>query len=543
MAEGALQELCEEATCSICLELFSDPLILPECGHNFCRACLSQSWGGEPTGAALAEPGAAVAEPSSCPQCRARVRQGCLRPNLQLANLVEILKKFGSREGREGEGGACQKHGKPLKFFCKEDDAPVCMVCGLSKEHKGHQVVPLEEAFWESRATVAAQKGRICQKHQEPMKLFCKDDEALICVVCDRSKEHRDHKTLPLEEASQEYKDQFCSCLEILKKKRKKIVACKEDLQKESQDLLKQTTGEKQKTASKFRQLHTFLEEQERLLLAQMEEVEKEVARKKDQQLGRLAEELSSLENLIREMEEKCQQPASDFLQDVHSTLQRHEEEEFENPLTFPLALKWRIWDFCDINHLLEGLMKQLKDNLDSGLYLQKANVTLDPDTAQPYLILSKDQKSVRQGKTPQALPNNPERFDRWYIVLGREGFTAGRHFWEVLVGNEGRWLVGMAKKSVNRKGSITFSPEEGFWKVGKWNGDYRAVIKDLYPPLTLTGELKRIRVCLNHTGGRVAFFDADRAALIYEFSGASFSGETLLPSFWVCLEGHLQLC
>ncbi|XP_015284025.1 PREDICTED: tripartite motif-containing protein 7-like, partial [Gekko japonicus] len=87
-------------------------------------------------------------------------------------------------------------------------------------------------------AVVAARKGRVCQKHQEPLKLFCKDDQALICVVCDRSKEHRDHETLPLEEASQEYKDQFCSRLESLKKKRERIVASREDVEKESQDLL-----------------------------------------------------------------------------------------------------------------------------------------------------------------------------------------------------------------------------------------------------------------------------------------------------------------
>ncbi|XP_060094136.1 E3 ubiquitin-protein ligase TRIM7-like [Heteronotia binoei] len=528
--EGLLKELCEEASCSICLDFFRDPVTIAECGHNFCLACLTRSWG---------EAGAA--EPS-CPQCRGRARMRKLRPNQQLANFVEIIKKLSPLEGKGGEGKACEKHQEPLRFFCKEDQVPVCMVCGVSQEHKDHEVVPLEEAFRENREVVAARKQRVCQKHQEPLKLFCKDDEALICVVCDRSKEHRDHETLPLEEASQEYKDQFCRSLEIQKKKRERIVVYREDVEKKSQDLLKQTTGEKQKTLAKFRQLHMFLEQQEKLLLAQMEEVEREVARNRDEHLAGLSEELSCLETLIRLMEEKSQQAANELLQDVRNTLLRHEEKErFENPVTFPLALKWRIWDFCDINHLLEGLMKQLKDNLDSGLHLQKANVTLDSDTAHPELILSEDRKSVRVGEEPQALPDNPERFDEYTYVLGREGFTAGRHFWEVLVGSEGEWMVGVARKSVRRKGLFTFSPEEGCWEVGKYRGQYRASIKD--GALILSGELKRIRVCLNYAGGRVAFFDADRAALIYEFSGASFSGETLLPSFWARFKGHLQLC
>ncbi|KAL8213198.1 UNVERIFIED_CONTAM: hypothetical protein K2H54_061248 [Gekko kuhli] len=529
-AEGPVQELWEEASCSICLEFFNDPVTIAECGHSFCRACLTRSW---------EEP--AAAEPS-CPQCRGRTQKRKLRPNQQLANFVEIAMKFRPLEGKwvEVKMELCEKHQEPLELFCKEDEAPVCTVCSLSKEHGDHEVVPLEEAFQENRAVLAAGKGRLCQKHHEPLKLFCKDDKALICVVCDRSKEHRNHETLPLEEASEEYKDQFCSHLKILKKTKERIVAYKENVEKESQDLLKQTTGEKQETVAKFRQLHMFLEEQEKHLLAQMEEVEKEVAKKRDQHLNRLSEELSSLESLIREMEEKSQQPARDLLQDVQSTLQRYEEKErFENPVTFPLALKWRIWDFCDINHLLEGLMKQLKDNLDSGLHLQKANVTLDLDTAHPKLILSEDQKSVRLGEEAQALPNNPERFDEYYCILGCEGFIAGRHFWEVLVGN-GEWSVGVARKSVRRKGELSFDSKAGFWEVGKWGGSYNASEKD--GTLTLSGELKRIRVCLNYPGGRVAFFDADQAALVHEFPGASFPGEALLPSFWV-FEGHLQLC
>nr|XP_028572261.1 zinc finger protein RFP-like [Podarcis muralis] len=63
-------------------------------------------------------------------------------------------------------------------------------------------------------------KGRICEKHQEPLKLFCKVHEAPICLVCDRSKEHENHKVIPLEEASEEYKGEICHRLEILRKER-----------------------------------------------------------------------------------------------------------------------------------------------------------------------------------------------------------------------------------------------------------------------------------------------------------------------------------
>nr|XP_056701724.1 E3 ubiquitin-protein ligase TRIM7-like [Euleptes europaea] len=529
-AGGPVQELCEEATCSICLDFFSDPVTIAKCGHSFCRACLTRSWG------------ASGAKVSCCPQCRGTAQEGTLWPNQQLANFVQIIKKLSPLEGKGARGrwGVCEKHQEHLELLYKGEEAPICVVCGRCKEHRDHRVTPLEEAFQENRAIVAARKERFCQKHQEPLKLFCKDDEALICVVCDRSKEHRDHETLPLEEASQEYKDQFCNCLEILRQVRRGIVAYKGDIVKESQDLLSQTTEEKQKTVAKFRQLRTFLEEQEKLLLAQMEEVEKEVAKNRDQHLASISAELSSLDKLIWDMEVKLGQPANKCLQDVRSTLQRYEEKkEFQNPVTFPPALKWRIWDFCDVSPWLEGVMKQVKETLEPGLQLHKANVTLDPDTAHPQLVLSEDQKSVRLGETAQALPSNPERFDTYGAVLGQEGFTAGCHFWEVLVGSDEEWMVGVARKSVRRKGKINFSSLEGIWLMGKWGGCYFPIKGNAFP---LTKELKRIRVKLNYDGGQVAFFDADRAALLYEFSGASFSGETLLPFFWVRLKGHLQL-
>ncbi|XP_048345255.1 E3 ubiquitin-protein ligase TRIM7-like isoform X1 [Sphaerodactylus townsendi] len=536
MAEGALrQELCEEASCSVCLGFCRDPVTIAGCGHAFCRACLTHS-GGPLEGAE-----------ASCPLCRGPAQEGTLRPNQQLANTAEITQKLSPSEGstKKRKRGVCDLHQEPLKLFCREDEAPLCLVCSRSREHKGHQEIPLEEASQENtpQAVVAGREERVCQKHQEPLKLFCKEDEALICLVCDRSKEHRDHKILPLDEASQECKDCFCGFLESLKKGRERTVACKANAEKESQDLLKRVTGEKQETVTKFRELRSFLEEQEKRFLAQMEEVEKEVARKRDQDLAEFSEGLSSLDSLAQEIEEMCQQPASELLQGARSILQRHaEKKKFKIPVPVLFALKWQIWDLSNLNPLLEGVVKQVKDSLDSGLHLQKANVTLDPDTAHPNLILSDDWESMRDGEKPQTLPDNPERFDTYGAVLGCEGFTGGRHFWEVLVGREEEWAVGVARKSVRRKGDGIFSPEEGLWVVGKWEGLYRASIEDDDLPLTLSGEPKRIRICLNYEGGRVAFFDTDRRALIFEFSGASFSGETLLPFFWVYGKATLKL-
>nr|XP_028576398.1 zinc finger protein RFP-like isoform X2 [Podarcis muralis] len=461
-----VQNLCDEATCSICLEYFKDPVIIAECGHNFCRSCLIQCWGESEAEA-------------SCPQCRKTVQRRSLIPNRQLANFVELIENLSLQEGKE-EGG----------------------------------------------------KGGVCEKHQEPLKLFCKVHEAPICLVCDKSKEHENHKVIPLEEALEEYKGEILHHLEILRKEREEILAYQAALDKESKDLLKLTETERLKTVEKFRELRQFLEAQEKRLLTHVEEVEKEIAGRRDEQLARLSRKLSSLERIIQEMAEKSQQPASELLQDVRRTLQRYEKRESpEKPLAFPPELRNRILESCDF---VEDAIKQFKDAVLYRKPIQKANVTLDPDTAHPELILSKDGKSLSRGDKRHALPDNPERFIQWPCVLGREGFTAGRHFWEVTARSGEWWALGVARKSVERKGSFSLSPEGGIWAVGDLGGEYWACTPPDPSLLSLREKPRGIRVTLDYEGGRVSFSDADSGAELYTFSGASFSGETLLPFFYM---------
>ncbi|XP_074926531.1 E3 ubiquitin-protein ligase TRIM39-like [Chelonoidis abingdonii] len=175
-----------------------------------------------------------------------------------------------------------------------------------------------------------------------------------------------------------------------------------------------------------------------------------------------------------------------------------------------------------------------------------KANVTLDPDTAHPILVVSEDGKSVRRVDALQDLPDTLERFDTSHCVLGSEGFTSGRHYWEVEVGNGKYWGVGLARESVRRKGRISPSPEEGIWAMGiherkqKWIG-YRS----FYSPgqcLSSREAIQRIGVSLDYEEGLVAFLDADRKSLLFCFPLMPFHGERILPYFWV-RGSPLRLC
>ncbi|XP_044281439.1 tripartite motif-containing protein 10-like [Varanus komodoensis] len=243
------------------------------------------------------------------------------------------------------------------------------------------------------------EKEQLCATHQEKLLLFCKEDEELVCWKCKHSPEHETHTVLLKEEVAQQCKDWIHHHLEILREEREKLIRYKEDTEKEKEHLLKRMKEEREKTVAQFRELYQCLEKHKKYLLDQMEELEEEIARRGAENLARLSGKLSSLEGNIQELEEKSQKLASELLKDVKIVLEsRCEKEPFENPVAFPTELKWRIWNFCDINPFLEGVMRQFKGALLSGPQATKANVTLDPVTADPWLILSEDQKRMGCG-------------------------------------------------------------------------------------------------------------------------------------------------
>ncbi|XP_044838449.1 zinc finger protein RFP-like [Mauremys mutica] len=480
-AENPVESLQKEATCPVCLEYFTEPVIL-ECGHNFCRACVSQCWEGSDTAA-------------SCPQCRQTVQQRNLRPNRQLANMVEIAKRL-SLQAAKGSGG-----------------------------------------------------DGVCGKHQEALKLFCEEDQTPICVLCRESRAHRSHKVVPIQEAAQEYKPKIQTQLKTLREEREKLLGLKVTGEGESQEYLKQTQTERQKVVSEFQQLRQFLEEQERLLLAQLKKLDEEIVRIQNENVSKLSEQISHLSELISELEEKCQKPASEFLQNVRSTLSRCKKRKLQQPEEISPELEEQVSGFSQKTIALLEALRKFKDTLPSALERKRgeplgahrqANVTLDPDTAHPNLVLSEDRKSVRWGDRRQRLPKNPERFDTCGCVLGCEGFTSGRHCWEVEVGGGLFWAVGVARESVRRKEGFSLSPKGGIWAL-QWLGQFWALTSP-ETPLPLSRFPSRIRVCLDCDRGQVTFIDAGDEAPIFTFPPGSIPGERIRPWLWVG-GSRLSLC
>ncbi|XP_044856017.1 erythroid membrane-associated protein-like isoform X2 [Mauremys mutica] len=160
---------------------------------------------------------------------------------------------------------------------------------------------------------------------------------------------------------------------------------------------------------------------------------------------------------------------------------------------------------------------------------LYAVDVTLDPSTANPYLVLAEDRKRVTHRDERQDLPDNPERFDTMAVVLGAEGFTGRRRYWEVEVGEKNLWTLGVCREDGRRKGHILFLLKNGYWTIWQHAGQCEA---NASPPTLLSVSVRprRVGIFLDYEAGEVSFYNVTDKSHLFTFTD-TFSG-VLCPYF-----------
>uniref|UniRef100_A0A3P9ABI5 B30.2/SPRY domain-containing protein n=1 Tax=Esox lucius TaxID=8010 RepID=A0A3P9ABI5_ESOLU len=158
-------------------------------------------------------------------------------------------------------------------------------------------------------------------------------------------------------------------------------------------------------------------------------------------------------------------------------------------------------------------------------------DVTLDSDTAHPKLLLSEDRKQVSEGHSWQDLPDNPQRFNIYLIVLGKEGFSSGRFYYEVQVKDKTEWDLGVARQSISRKGQVYLGPGYRHWTIVLRNRDEYLTATEPPIVLSLREKPQKVGVFVDYEEGLISFFDVNNRSHIYSFTGQNFT-EKLYPYF-----------
>lgn len=265
-------------------------------------------------------------------------------------------------------------------------------------------------------------------------------------------------------------------------------------------------------------------------LIEAINEKRKSTQKQADEFIEELEQEISELTKRGEKMEQlSLTEDHLEFLQTFSSSANSSTTNWTE--ITIPPPSYGRSLGTA-VNELEEKFSKE-KEKLIDKAKLNRVqefakNVTLDPDTANPYLILSDDGKRVCCGDIKRNLPDSPKRFNTACNVLGKQSFSSGRFYYEVQVDGMTSWDLGVVKESIDRKGSITASPENGFWTICLRKGfKYKASAVHLsvkYPP-------KKVGVFVDYEQGSVSFYGVDSADLIHCIADCSFS-EKLYPFF-----------
>ncbi|XP_074020777.1 zinc finger protein RFP-like [Numenius arquata] len=241
-----------------------------------------------------------------------------------------------------------------------------CPQCRKTESHKSHH--PNSEL---KNVQEVEGKKNLCEKHQEPLKLFCKVDQRLICVVCDRSEVHRNHSVVPVDEAAQEYKKQIQTELYILKSEHKALRSSMKDRQDRIKDHTERTEAAKQKVVRTYRKLHETLEKQESSFLAQLEKLATEIRKAHEEIRQKLLEETTRLDMLIEEMERTYQQPDLELLKDIGTTLSRGQRKTLSHSLDISPELEKKFCDFMEKTTAIEEALEKLQDFLEFELPLK----------------------------------------------------------------------------------------------------------------------------------------------------------------------------
>ncbi|XP_038156553.1 E3 ubiquitin-protein ligase TRIM21-like [Cyprinodon tularosa] len=483
---------------------------------HFCKACITQHWDGN--------------ERYQCPLCNKLFKT---RPELEINTLLsEVVSHFRCEAQQEAISSSSseQQAAKPGEVPCdvctgtKLKALKSCLVCLLSycQTHlEPHLTAPRLKKH-QLMEPVENLEDRMCLQHDKPLELFCRTDQTCVCLLCSVS-DHKNHKFVPLREETEEKKAELRKTEDEVQKmiqnRQVKIQEIKESV-KISKDA---ADRERAKGLEIFIALMESAERGLKELIKEIEDKQKTAEKQAEDFIKDLEQEISELMKRSSEVKQLSQSEDHLHLLQSFSSLKaapptknwtevRVRPPSYEGTVVRALA------------QLVAEMRKKMRKAEMKRVQQSAVDVTLDPDTAHPYLILSDDGKQVYCRTKRQRLADNPERFSLCPCVLGRQSLSSGRFYFEVQVKGKTDWTLGVVRESINRKGMITASPQNGYWTIWVRNSNEYKALAGPSVHLHLHPGPEKVGVFVDYEEGLVSFYDVDAAAPIYSFTGCCFT-------------------
>uniref|UniRef100_A0A8C6S819 Bloodthirsty n=1 Tax=Neogobius melanostomus TaxID=47308 RepID=A0A8C6S819_9GOBI len=524
----------EQFRCCICLDIYRDPASIP-CGHNFCIDCIEGYW--------------ETKDLSECPLCK-EAFSGIpeLRVNLGLAHVVDYIKRSLSNGGEEDSPQHSQGSlsDEVLCSVCtglQLNAVKSCLVCQASycDLHLGPHL--RDEALQKHRLTDPATfpSSHLCRKHNKPLEMFCKKDQTPVCARC-CGREHKNHQVVPIDRASKKVKASLKETKADVENMIQARIHKMEEVQQSVDAGKKSTELEIHRSVQVCTTLVSAIEQRQTELVLELQRRQEELEERAEGLLNELRTEMKDLQTRASELLhlEHTQNPLH-LLQSFPSLSKlpptRDWTEVKVNPGGGLSAVREAVTQMMEICQKMSD--KLLEEEVDK-LNRYAVNVTLDPATASAWLELSADGKKVSLCGQQKKLPviDNAKRFDTCTCVLGKETFKSGRHYWVVQVGDKTDWDLGLARESVDRKGSIKVRPDCGFWAVCRRKGGSLSACTSPSQVLSLKEVPQIVGVFVDYEERLVTFYDAEQKKHIFTFRDCDLTG-AVCPYFNPCVQDN----